>query len=213
MLRLMRHIILDTETTGFDPNHDKIVEVGAIELIDYRPKATFHAYYNPGIPVPAAATDVHGLTDEFLAGFPPFAPDPLLTFLADSPIVAHNAAFDMGFINAACGPLPNEIIDSLALARRKHPGAPCTLDALCRRYKISTAHRTKHGALLDAQLLAEVYIELIGRQDALDLAVATATATAATLPTCRPAPLPARLTAADLAAHAAMLQDMPRHFW
>jgi DNA polymerase-3 subunit epsilon len=210
----VRHIVLDTETTGFDSGKDKLVEVGAIELIDLSPRSTFHAYINPGIPVPREATDVHSLTDAFLADKPSFAAvaSPLKDFLADSPIVAHNAAFDAGFLAAAYAglqppsALDNPFIDSLAMARAKHPGSPCSLDALCRRYGISTAHRTKHGALLDAELLAAVYAELVGRQSALDLVGAAAEAASdITLPA-RPAPLPARLTAAEIAAHAAMME-------
>ncbi|TIN83129.1 DNA polymerase III subunit epsilon [Mesorhizobium sp.] len=204
----MRHIVLDTETTGLDPAHDRIVEVGAIELIDLSPRRTFHAYYNPGMPVPAEATGVHGLTNEFLSAYPPFAAEPLLAFLEDSPIIAHNASFDMAFLSAACGPLPNEIIDSLALARAKHPGAPASLDALCKRYGIDTSRRTKHGALLDAELLAAVYVEIIGRQSALELTVAVErTVDVVSLPA-RPTPLPSRLTAAEIAAHAAMMAEI-----
>ena len=204
----MRHIVIDTETTGLDPKHDRIVEVGAVELIDLSPRRTFHAYYNPGMPVPSEATEVHGLTNEFLAAYPPFAPEPLLEFLQDSPLIAHNAAFDLGFLNAACGPIPNEIIDSLALARTKHPGAPASLDALCRRYGIDTSHRTKHGALLDAELLAAVYVELIGRQSALEFTVAEHGAVGDIVLSVRPVPLPARLTEAEIAAHAAMMADI-----
>lgn len=214
---MTRHVVLDTETTGLDFANDKIVEVGAVELIDLRPTGrTFHQYVNPGIPVPAAATDVHGLTNEFLAPFPVFhdiAPA-LVSFLADSPIVAHNASFDAGMLAAEFGaPLSNEIIDSLAIARRKHPLGPNSLDALCRRYGISTAHRTLHGALLDAQLLAEVYPDLIGRQPTLELVtVAEATVTEITIRQ-RPTPLQPRITAAELAAHAAMVETIPNSLW
>jgi DNA polymerase-3 subunit epsilon len=204
----MRHIVLDTETTGLDASRNKIVEVGAVELIDLSPRRTFHAYYDPQMPVPAEATAVHGLTNEFLAAYPLFTPEPLLDFLQDSPLIAHNAGFDVAFLNAACGTLQNEIIDSLALARAKHPGAPASLDALCRRYGIDTSRRTKHGALLDAELLAAVYVELIGRQATLELTVAThGAADDIVLPT-RPAPLPSRLTAAEIEAHAAMTADI-----
>jgi DNA polymerase-3 subunit epsilon len=207
----MRHVVLDTETTGFDFKHDRLVEVGAVEIIDLSPRRAFHAYINPGIPVPQEATDVHGLTDAFLADKPLFAAiaGSLKDFLADSPIVAHNASFDAGFLATAFGaPLPNPFIDSLAMARAKHPGSPCSLDALCRRYGISTAHRTKHGALLDAELLAAVYAELIGRQSALDLVKAVAQTTADIALPARPAQLPARLTAADIAAYKAMMSEI-----
>lgn len=207
----MRHIVLDTETTGLDPKRDRLCEVGAVELIDLSPRRTFHAYYDPQIHVPAEATAVHGLTNEFLAAYPPFAPEPLLDFLGDAPLIAHNAGFDVAFLNAelaaaACGPLPNEIIDSLAIARTKHPGAPASLDALCRRYGIDTSRRTKHGALLDAELLAAVYVELIGRQATLDLAVAAPSAISDIALGARPKPLPQRLTEAEIAAHAAMME-------
>lgn len=209
----MRQIVLDTETTGFDPATDRIVEVGAVELYDLLPTGrTYHVYCNPGIPVPLAAQEVHGLTDAFLAQFPPLDPVPLQAFLAGSPIVAHNAGFDMGFLQAAVGTLPNPVVDTLALARRKHPGAPCTLDALCKRYRISTAHRTKHGALLDASLLAEVYIELVGRQSAMDLAIVESASGFATIGA-RPAPLPARITPAELAAHASMAATISGNLW
>lgn len=207
----MRHIVLDTETTGLDPKHDRLCEVGAVELIDLSPRRTFHAYYNPCMPVPAEATAVHGLTNEFLAVYPPFAAEPLLDFLGDAPLVAHNAAFDLGFLAAACGPLQNEIIDSLALARQKHPGAPASLDALCRRYGIDTSRRTKHGALLDAELLAAVYVELVWRQATLELAVAAPSAIGDIVLPVRARALPSRLTAAEIAAHASMMTDIAAH--
>lgn len=207
----MRHIVIDTETTGLDPKRDKIVEIGAVELVDYRPTGrTFHCYANPGIPMPADAVDVHGLTDDFLAQFPPLDPEPLLSFLGDAPLVAHNAAFDSAFLQAVG--VTNTFIDSLALARSKHPGANCTLDALCKRYGVSTAHRTKHGALLDAELLAAVYVDLVGRQTALDLPITVAAEAVSVLPR-RPRSLPARLTAEDLQRHAAMLESVPNNLW
>lgn len=209
----MRHIILDTETTGLDPTRDKIVEIGAVELIDLRPTGReYHVYANPGIPVPAAATDVHGLTDAFLADYPPLDTAPLLEFLADSAIVAHNAAFDMAFLRAAGIGATNEVIDTLALARKRHPLASNTLDALCRRYHISTASRTKHGALIDAQLLAQVYVELIGRQDSFNLEIASRSTTVDALPA-RPRALPSRLTPAETKAHAAMVAGIPKAIW
>lgn len=213
-----RQIVIDTETTGVDIRTDRIAEIGAVELIDLQPKRTFHAYVNPGMPMPADATAVHGLTDAFLADKPAFANTAasLISFIGDAPLVAHNASFDVGILNAEfarCGmPAPaNAVVDTLAMARTKHPGASASLDALCKRYGISTAARSKHSALLDAELLAAVYVELIGRQTGLDLVVAQVAIEVGELPT--RAPLPARLTAADIAAHAAMLSEMPKNLW
>jgi len=177
---LMREIIFDTETTGLSPeNGDRIVEFGAIELINRMPTGTvFHAYYNPDRPVDAVAQAIHGLSDAFLADKPLFdeAVEDLLDFLGDDPLIAHNAMFDLGFLNhelAQCGRLviPRErIIDTLSMARTKFPGAKHSLDALCVRFGIDRSHRVKHGALLDAELLAQVYIELLGgRQMGLEL--------------------------------------------
>ncbi|MBZ9943458.1 DNA polymerase III subunit epsilon [Mesorhizobium sp. BR1-1-13] len=207
-----RQIVIDTETTGVDIRMDRVAEIGAVELIDLRPTGrTFHAYINPGVPMPADATAVHGPTDAMLAGCSSFSEvaASLVDFLKDSPLVAHNASFDVGMLNAElqrCGmpALAATVVDTLALARTKYPGAPCSLDSLCRRYGISTAVRTKHGALVDAQLLAEVYVEIIGRQSALELVAVERTGTDIVLPTRQP--LPARLTAAELAAHAAMME-------
>lgn len=216
----MHHIILDTETTGLDPATDKIVEIGAVELVDYAPTGrTYHTYLNPGIPVPAEATEVHGLTDAFLADKPKFqqiAAD-FISFVGTATLVAHNAPFDMGFLQAelaGCGlpQLGNQVIDTLALARTRHPGARHDLDSLCKRYGISTAHRTTHGALLDAELLARVYVELVGRQGALELAVAPVT-TAALPAEIRQRTLPIRLTAAEIEAHAAMVAAIPGSIW
>lgn len=211
----MRQIVLDTETTGFDFARDKLVEIGAIELTNYSPTGrTFHTYLNPGIPVPIEAQAVHGLTDEFLADKPKFQQiaAEFISFVGTDPIVAHNAAFDMGFLQAAAGHIPNTIIDTLALARKRHPNANNTLDGLCRRYRISTAARTHHGALLDAELLAAVYVELIGRQSAMSLEVVTASAESVTNAV-RPNVLPARLTASDLAAHATLAAAIPGSIW
>lgn len=210
----MRLTVLDTETTGFDQRTDKIVEIGAVEIVDRLPTGrTFHVYCNPGIPVPPAATDVHGLTDAFLADKPPLDVGALLAFLGADPIVAHNAPFDIGFLTEACGPLPNEIIDTLSLARERHPGAPNSLDALCKRYGVSTARRAKHGALIDAELLAEVYIRLTTRQTAFDLAASVAATNEVTRQDSRMRPLISRLSKIELAAHAEMVASIPNAIW
>lgn len=176
----MREIIFDTETTGFDPQTgDRMVEIGCIEMIGrVMTGETYHAYFNPQRPMPAAAEQVHGLSDRFLSDKPLFAQkaDELIAFLGDSPLVAHNASFDFGFLNKElehCGRpsvAMGRMIDTVALARVKHPGAKLSLDALCTRYGIDRSHRVKHGALLDAELLAQLYIELTGgRQIGLGL--------------------------------------------
>jgi DNA polymerase-3 subunit epsilon len=176
----MREIIFDTETTGLDNKADRVIEIGGIELLNHFPTGrTFHVYINPGDrKVHPDALAVHGITDEFLKDKPPFAAivADLQEFFEGAKWIAHNATFDMGFINAEFGRLsippvaPDMVIDTLALARRKHPMGPNSLDALCRRYGIDNSHRTKHGALLDSELLAEVYIEMLGgRQAALGL--------------------------------------------
>ena len=166
----MREVIFDTETTGLDPQSgDRLVEIGCVEMINrVETGQTFHAYFNPERSMPSAAEAVHGLSDSFLADKPLFASrvDELLQFLGDSPLVAHNAGFDFGFVDAElarCGLPPldrSRMVDTVALARVRHPGAKNSLDALCTRYGIDRSHRTKHGALLDAELLAQVYVEL-----------------------------------------------------
>jgi DNA polymerase-3 subunit epsilon len=177
----MREIIFDTETTGFDPlTGDRMVEIGCIEMVGrVMTGATFHCYFNPERVMPAGAEQVHGLSSTFLSDKPLFAhkAKDLLEFIADSPLVAHNASFDFGFLNMElerCGqPRVDMVrmIDTIALARSKHPGAKLSLDALCTRYGIDRSHRTKHGALLDAELLAQLYIELTGgKQIGLELA-------------------------------------------
>lgn len=176
----MREIIFDTETTGFDPlTGDRMVEIGCIEMINRVPTgATFHRYFNPKRAMPASAQAVHGLSDAFLADKPLFVAEAeaLLEFLGDSMLVAHNARFDFGFLNhelKLCGRPDislDRMIDTVAMARAAHPGAKHSLDALCTRYGIDRSHRVKHGALLDAELLAQVYIELTGgRQIGLGL--------------------------------------------
>ena len=168
----MREIIFDTETTGFDPrNGDRLVEIGCVELIDRRETGvTFHAYFNPERDMPAAAEAVHGLSIQFLSDKPLFATrvDELIEFLGDAPLVAHNAAFDFGFVNAEFARAGRPALDmarmccTVQMARKLHPGAKHSLDALCTRYGIDRSLRIKHGALIDAQLLAQCYVELTG---------------------------------------------------
>ncbi|WEK45485.1 MAG: DNA polymerase III subunit epsilon [Candidatus Andeanibacterium colombiense] len=177
----MREIVFDTETTGLDPRKgDRLVEVGCIEMVNrVSTGRTFHAYFNPDRNMPAEAEAVHGLSEAFLADKPRFHERvaELIEFIGDSPLVAHNATFDFGFLNAElaiCGfdAVDNaRMVDTLQIARRRHPGAKLSLDALCGRYGIDRSHRTLHGALLDAELLAQVYVELTGgRQIGLELA-------------------------------------------
>ena len=177
----MREIVLDTETTGLDPlRGDRLVEIGCIEILNRMPTGqSFHRHLNPEREMPAEAFAVHGLSNEFLADKPFFADvvEDFLEFIADAPLVIHNASFDISFINAELDrmkrpPIARErLIDTLLLARRKHPGVSNRLDDLCSRYAIDNSRRTKHGALLDAELLAEVYVDLIGaRQSQLILA-------------------------------------------
>lgn len=222
---MLREITLDTETTGTDAiNGDRIVEIGCVELINHMPTGrNFHCYLNPERPMSAGAFAVHGLSDAFLADKPLFADmvEEFLEFIAESKLVIHNAAFDVGFLNAELARLsretlsPGRAIDTLALARRKHPGASNSLDALCQRYGVDNSRRTRHGALLDAEILAEVYIELIGgRQTDLALAVVDARrpATAATpekLKLVRARPLASRLTLEALGAHDAFVARLP----
>lgn len=171
-----REIVLDTETTGFDPlTGDRLVEIGCLELINHVPTArTFHVYLNPERPMPEAAFKVHGLSDEFLADKPKFAEvaEKFVEFIGDAPLVIHNAEFDMKFLNAELERIGKpampiqRAVDTVKLARQKFPGAPASLDALCKRFNIDNSARTLHGALLDAQLLAEVYLELLGGRQA-----------------------------------------------
>lgn len=219
----MREIILDTETTGLDPAQGhRVVEIGALELVNHVPTGqTFHVYINPEREMPPEAEAVHGLSAAFLRGKPKFSAiaDDLLAFIAESSIVIHNAAFDVGFLNAELGNLgrapllPERIVDTLQLARQKHPMGPNSLDALCRRYGVDNSKRTKHGALLDSELLADVYIELIGgRQTALSLAATERKTTmefrGSGIVVSRPRPLPPRLTPVELEAHARLVGEM-----
>ena len=219
----MREIVLDTETTGLDPlRGDRLVEVGCVEIFNRMPTGqTFHRYINPQRDVPAEAFAVHGLSTEFLSTKPLFdeVVDEFLEFIGDAPLVIHNASFDIGFINAELNrikraAIPRErLVDTLLLARRKHPGVSNRLDDLCSRYAIDNSHRTKHGALLDAELLAEVYVDLIGaRQSQLILAAETEEiriGTAGEMPRRqRPAPLAPRVTDAEREAHRAFIATM-----
>src|SRR5579875_540979 len=216
----MREIILDTETTGLDPaSGHRIVEIGCVELLNAIPTgAVFHVYINPERDMPEEAFRVHGLSAEFLADKPVFAKiaDEFLTFMGDAKIIAHNAEFDVRFLNAELALLGKEaiaagrVVDTLALARRKFPGSANSLDALCARYGIDASRRTKHGALLDAEILAEVYAELTGGRQA-SLALQTAHATRARgegARLIRPTPLAPLISAAELAAHAAFIAHL-----
>ncbi len=176
----MREIVIDTETTGLNPlQGDRLVEIGCVELEGRLPTGrTYHRYFNPERDMPDEAAQIHGLTNDFLADKPVFAAeaDGFLEFIAGDPLVIHNAPFDMGFINAELArlgfpPLPMaRVTDTLAMARRQFPGAPASLDALCRRFGVDLSERDFHGALLDARLLADVYLELCGgRQPGLDI--------------------------------------------
>lgn len=225
----MREIIFDTETTGLDPlNGDRMVEIGCIEMVNrVVTGATFHAYFNPGRDMPGAAEAVHGLSAVFLSDKPRFQEraDELLAFIGDSPLVAHNAGFDFGFLNrelaiAGMGPVSKtRMIDTVALARVRHPGAKLSLDALCSRYGIDRSHRTRHGALLDSELLAQVYVELTGgRQIGLELAADRGGESLAVgiLPERTRVFRPARIFAAsdaELAAHAAFLESVSNPLW
>jgi DNA polymerase III subunit epsilon len=219
----MREIVLDTETTGLDPlTGDRVVEIGCIELYNRIPTGqTFHRYINPERDMPASAFDVHGLSAEFLKDKPPFAEiaEEFLAFVGDAALVIHNAAFDAAFLNSelerAGKPLiaRERLVDTLLLARRRHPGGSNRLDDLCARYGIDNSRRTKHGALLDAEILAEVYIELIGaRQAALGLEIIATDKSGdrdrVVIAPVRPVPLVPRLTPDDRAAHRAFVATL-----
>ena len=226
----MREIVFDTETTGLDPaSGDRVVEIGGIELFNHIPTGRkFHFYLNPERPMPIDAARVHGLDDAFLKDKPLFASiaDELVEFFAEANLIAHNAGFDMAFVNAELArvgkpPLGDDrVIDTLALARRKHPGSPASLDALMSRYAIDASRRTLHGALLDAELLAEVYIELIGgRQAALVLggepeAPTIAFAASSIVIGPRTTPRAFIISAAEIAAHRAAIAGIgPKALW
>ena len=227
----MREIVLDTETTGFDPEDgDRVVEIGAVELVGHVPTGrVYHQYVNPERAMPQAAFEVHGLGDDFLRDHPVFAEigRAFLDFAGDARLVIHNAAFDMRFLDfelarAGMPTIPRErVVDTLDIARRRFPGAGNSLDALCRRFGVDNAARTKHGALLDSEILAEVYLELIGgRQPGLSLdragrrAEATDGGRGGWRPGPRSSPLPPRITAAEAADHAAFVETLgPGAIW
>ena len=222
----MREIVLDTETTGLDPaaGH-RIVEIGCLELVNHvQTGKTFHQYINPERDMPEEAFRIHGLASDFLSGHPVFAEvvEPFLAFIGDAPLVIHNAEFDMKFINAelALAGRPTlergRAVDTLAIARRRFPGGQVSLDALCRRFEIDNSARELHGALLDSQLLAEVYLELIGgRQPGFELSESRAAVAAAPQPPSsevRP-PRPHAPSDAEREAHAAMLARLKDPVW
>jgi DNA polymerase-3 subunit epsilon len=223
----MREIVVDTETTGLDPSRgDRLVEIGCVELFNHMPTGqTFHRHLNPEREMSAEAYEVHGLSTEFLADKPLFAAvaDEFLAFIGDAPLIIHNASFDAAFINAELerigrAPVNRErLVDTLLLARRKHPGVSNRLDDLCSRYAIDNSHRTKHGALLDAELLAEVYIDLIGaRQSQLLLGTSAVAINAGQVETPRrqrATPLAPRITEAARAAHRAFVDTLVKPIW
>jgi len=230
----MREIVFDTETTGLDPKTgDRMVEIGCIELINRVPSgATYHCYFNPERDMPPAAEAVHGLSVAFLSDKPLFKDrvSELLEFLGDAPLVAHNAGFDFGFLNSELAQIGMEpidlgrMIDTVALARKRHPGAKLSLDALCSRYGIDRSHRVKHGALLDAELLAQVYVELTGgRQIGLELAAEAGSSTTtnegakevvlAKAEGERREPRPHSASPEELARHRAFLESIEAPLW
>jgi DNA polymerase-3 subunit epsilon len=220
--RMIREIVFDTETTGLDPYQGhRLIEIGCIELVNRFPSGkTFHRYLNPQRDVPAEAHAIHGLSGDFLKDKPVFAEvvSDLIAFIGDAPLVAHNATFDLGFLNAELdrvrhpGIPRDRLVDTLMLARRKYPGGANRLDDLCSRFGIDNSRRTKHGALLDAELLAEVYLELIDARQAQLGLIAAIAAPAAARPAAgaiwmRPIALPPRLTDAERAAHRALIAE------
>jgi len=223
----MREIVLDTETTGFDPTTgDRIVEIGGVELYNHLPTGrTYHQYINPERAMPREAFEVHGLGDDFLRDKPVFAAigQAFADFVGDAKLVIHNAAFDIKFLNfeltrMGLPEIPwSQAIDTLAIAKQKFPGSPASLDALCRRFGVDNSKREKHGALLDSEILAEVYLELIGgRQPDLVLSPTqgasrggpASTSAGDWRPRARPEPLPPRLTEEEEAAHAAFVAKL-----
>ncbi|MEM6679533.1 MAG: DNA polymerase III subunit epsilon [Pseudomonadota bacterium] len=218
----MREIVLDTETTGLDPREDRIVEIGAVELVNHlRTGEDFHVYINPGRPMPEEAFRIHGLGDAFLADKPSFRAiaDRFLAFIGEAPLVIHNAAFDMGMINGEFARLGLPLlpdaraVDTVTIARKRFPGAQASLDALCKRFGVDASARVKHGALLDSELLADVYLELLGgRQQGLTLDNGAGRGGSKTIQTHGPrerrAPLAPRLTEEERAAHAAFVESL-----
>jgi DNA polymerase-3 subunit epsilon len=217
----MREIVLDTETTGLDPfQGHRVVEIGCVELMNYIPTgAVYHVHINPERDMPAEAEAIHGLSAAFLSDKLRFAEiaDQFLEFIGDARLIIHNAGFDFGFLNAELDRakrallIRERIVDTLALARRRHPGGPNKLDDLCARYGIDNSRRTKHGALLDAELLAEVYAELVGGRQArlgLDQHKAATRAAQVLASRARPAPLAPRGSEEERAAHLALLEKL-----
>ena len=219
----MREIVLDTETTGFEPSQgDRIVEIGAVELLNHMPTGkTYHQYICPQRAMPKGAFEVHGLGDEFLSDKPLFKDiaQAFIDFVGDSTMVIHNASFDMKFLNFELEKvnrpaLPmSQALDTLAIARKKFPGANASLDGLCRRFGIDNSSRTLHGALLDSEILAEVYLELLGgRQSGFALASNTSSLDAGTGEVWRPRPRPtalaSKLTNEEAAAHDTFVKGM-----
>ena len=219
----MREIVLDTETTGIDHSKGhRVVELGAVELVNHIPSGkTFHKYIDPERDMPSDAEAIHGLTTQFLKGKPLFAAiaAEFLAFIGEASLVIHNASFDVGFLNAEFARLnlpailPERVVDTLMLARQKHPMGPNSLDALCKRYGIDNSKRDKHGALLDSELLADVYLELIGgRQAALSLSAITIGSRAIVTPSGivrpRSVPLASRLTEIEILAHQALIAEL-----
>ena len=219
----MREVVLDTETTGFDPESgDRIVEIGAVELMGHMATGrTYHQYINPERTMPDEAFQVHGLGDEFLSDKPKFAEvgQAFLDFIGDAKLVIHNAAFDIKFLNAelkwmGLPQIPwSQAIDTLEIARKRFPGSPASLDALCRRFNIDNSSRTLHGALLDSEILAEVYLELIGgRQPDFGLSnipqKGSANGNDVWVARPRPTPLPSRLSEKEAAAHAEFIAKL-----
>ncbi len=219
----MREIVVDTETTGLSPSAGhRVIEIGCLELVNHMPTgAVFHEYLNPERDVPAEAVQIHGLTDEFLSSKPLFASvaDRFLEFVAGAKLIIHNAEFDLGFLNAELkrlerGSLTNVVTDTLTLARKKYPGGQASLDALCRRFNIDNSARTKHGALLDAELLAEVYLELIGgRQPGLMLETNTRVMVSAQVAREERPARPHAPSREELAAHEAFLDSLENPLW
>lgn len=224
----MREIVFDTETTGLSfSNGDRLVEIGCIELVNrIETGRSFHCYFNPERPMNAEAQAIHGLSDAFLADKPLFADKAgeLIDFIADSPLVAHNAGFDFGFLNGElgrCGRIAialERMVDTLQIARGKFPGAKHTLDALCTRFGVDRSHRVLHGALLDAQLLAQVYVELTGGRQ-IGLSLVSEAPVEAAAPVIAPAPLVARAprqftpSPTELERHRAFVAGLTNPLW
>jgi len=225
----MKEIVLDTETTGMDPNNgDRIIEIGCVELINHLPSGnTLQIYINPERDIPAEATAVHGITNEFIADKPVFSQvySKFMDFIKGGKLIIHNAEFDMKFINWELAQVGHPavswsaVIDTLGMARKKFPGSPASLDALCKRFSVDNTQRTYHGALLDSELLAEVYLELIGgRQHGLGLAAESAKAKAqqsAALKNDRKyrEPREHKASEEELAAHKAFLEELKEPIW